>query len=52
MQNVTLQGASGKVAFGKEDGKERNSEDVTIGLFNIVPNEIVDGNRTFKSVLV
>ena len=52
MQNVTFHGASGRVAFGKEEGQERNSEDVTIGLYNIVPNEVVDGNRTFRSVLV
>lgn len=52
MQNVTFHGASGRVAFGQEEGQERNSEDVTVGLYNIVPNEIVEGNRTYRSVLV
>ena len=52
--NSTFHGATGRVAFGKEKTKERNSEDASMGLYNIVPNAVnpETGKRSFRSVLV
>jgi 7 transmembrane sweet-taste receptor of 3 GCPR len=47
-----FQGASGIVDFGKEDGKERDSEFLTVGLYNIRPENFTSGRQNFFAVLV
>lgn len=47
-----FQGASGIVDFGKEVGKERDSEHISVGLYNIRPENFTDGRQQFFAVLV
>ena len=49
-----FQGASGAIRFGKEDGQERNSEEVAIGLYNVRPGPVnpETGKRSYASTLV
>jgi 7 transmembrane sweet-taste receptor of 3 GCPR len=45
-------GASGIVDFGKESGKERDSEYISVGLYNIRPENFTSGQQQFFAVLV
>ena len=51
---IDFQGASGGVRFGDEQGQERNSEDISVGLYNIRPGKVNEetGKRSYSSVLV
>lgn len=54
MLDTTFQGASGRIAFGKEAGNVRNSEAVAIGFYNIRPSEMDadSGKRSYSAALV
>jgi 7 transmembrane sweet-taste receptor of 3 GCPR len=46
-------GASGIVDFGKEVGKERNTETIAIGIYNIRPGNVTSfGKQSFYATLV
>ena len=47
-------GASGSVNFRKENSNGRNSEGITVGLFNIKPKQVnpATGNRSYTTTLV
>jgi len=47
-------GASGPVSFGRENPNGRNSDGITVGIYNVRPQETEpgSGNSTFESVLV
>lgn len=51
---VEFTGASGKVQFGEETSNQRNSKDIAIGLYNIVPATInpETKKRSYSAVLV
>jgi len=50
----SFQGASGTVEFGKETVKGRNSNTITVGVFNIQPLEVNQdtGRRSYRATLV
>jgi hypothetical protein len=52
MRNSEFHGASGRVKFGKE-GRVRDSDDTTVGLYNIRPKEVnpESGKRSYEDVL-
>lgn len=55
MKSISFHGASGIVDFGlEEEGDIRNAEDLTIGLYNIIPNELNQNTskRSYATVLV
>jgi 7 transmembrane sweet-taste receptor of 3 GCPR len=51
---IDFPGSSGRMEFGKERGKERNSEDVMIGLYNIRPGRTnsQNDNQPYQASLV
>ena len=52
MLETQFEGASGSVDFGKEVGKERNYDTMSIGLYNIRPENVTDStNQTFFAFL-
>jgi hypothetical protein len=52
MLKTQFHGASGIVDYGEEAGKERDSEYVTVGLYNIRPENTTSGRPSFFAVLV
>lgn len=52
MLQTRFHGASGIVDYGKEVGKERDSEYVTVGLYNIRPENTTSARQAFFAVLV
>jgi 7 transmembrane sweet-taste receptor of 3 GCPR len=52
MLQTRFHGASGILDFGEEVGKERDSEYVTVGLYNIRPENTTSGRPQFFAVLV
>jgi hypothetical protein len=52
MLETEFEGASGTIDFGKEVGKERNYDTMSIGLYNIRPENITEStNQTFFAFL-
>jgi hypothetical protein len=53
MIQTKFHGASGPIDFGKEVGKERNTDTITIGLYNVRPRNLTDsGKQSFYASLV
>lgn len=50
----SFQGASGPVMFGKEFEKGRNSDTITVGIFNIspLPTNFGTGKRSYEALLI
>lgn len=47
-------GASGPVSFGNEHKNGRNSEGITVGIYNVIPHSTdpLPGNRTYETSMV
>lgn len=55
MKSISFNGASGYVDFGlEEEGDVRNGEELMVGLYNVIPNELNQNTsmRSFTTVLV